>query len=86
MHRSGGSVNRGKFLGGCLKQDLQDFWGFSGWLATGRVLMEGTAGDRGRENSAAAARRGFGGGRCGGCPPAQGRAEGPTAHKTRSKE
>ena len=23
---------------------------------------------------------GFGGGRCGGCPPAQGRAEGPTAH------
>ena len=26
---------------------------------------------------------GFGGGRCGGCPPAQGRAEGPTAHKGR---
>ena len=27
---------------------------------------------------------GFGGGRCGGCPPAQGRAEGPTAQKGRS--
>ena len=24
---------------------------------------------------------GFGGGRCGGCPPAQGRAEGPTAKR-----
>ena len=27
---------------------------------------------------------GFGGGRCGGCPPARGRAEGPTAQKGRS--
>ena len=31
-----------------------------------------------------AGRNGFGGGRCGGCSPAQGRAEGPTAQKGRS--
>ena len=32
-------------------------------------------------NSAAVARLGFGGGRCGGAAPAQGRAEGPTAQR-----
>ena len=60
---------------------------FAGFLAIdgrkgeGGVLVGGHAGDCGQlpETGAAVARDGFGGGRCGGAAPAQGRAEGPTA-------
>ena len=74
----------------CLKQDLQDSWGFSGWLATGGGLMERNSlwGRTAEAFCAVWSRRageqydgggtGFEGGRCGGDSPAQGRAEGPT--------
>ncbi len=49
------------------------------WLLLGRWGALWVVGGRGEETRAGGVRPGFGGGRCGGAAPAQGRAEGPTA-------
>ena len=49
-------------------------------LHQGELQGKGERGERPKTGVALAGRVSFGG-RCGGCPPAQGRAEGPTAQK-----